>query len=142
MIAPSHLLAKFVTGKNHRVDFAHQLLLRGRQSSNRLAKTHISNDHDVDVAPRIEGAFGQRTKQECRLDTVFEKRQCSRQDTGHPHGFQNQSLEIGKDRTLLVGLKIDLAALNLSLKHSRLAEVSELSLGRPETNRSQADDLP
>ena len=89
MIALSHFVAKFVAGKDHRVDVAHQTLLCGSQGGNRFGKTHLSDHHDINVTLPIRGALGQRAEQERRLDPLFKIRKSALQDADRPHGFQD-----------------------------------------------------
>ena len=51
-------------------------------------------------------------------------------------------MEVGEQRTLPPRLEINLAALDGSLNYSDLPKVAELSLGRSQTDRGEADDLP
>ncbi len=51
-------------------------------------------------------------------------------------------MEVGEERTLPPRLEINLAALDGSLNYSDLPKVAELSLGRSQTDRGEADDLP
>src|SRR5437899_1674738 len=142
MIAMSQLLTKLIRGKDHGIDLAHQSLLSRSQSSNNLAKTHISDQHHVNVAPRVRRSLRQGTKQKRHLDALFQTRQRILQNAGCSHGFQDQSLEVGEERTLPPRLEINLAALDGSLNYSDLPKVAELSLGRSQTDRGEADDLP
>jgi hypothetical protein len=112
------------------------------QSSYSFGKTHISDQHHINVAPRVRSSLRQRTKQKRHLDALFQTRQCVLQNPECSHSFQDQSLEVCEQRTLPPRLEINLPALNGSLNYSDLLKVAELSLGRSQTDRGQADDLP
>ena len=118
----------FVRRVNGRIDFSSEPLLRSSQRFHHLLERCISDYEQVDVAGRAEIAADRRAEDQCHEHTLAEWRERLTEHVAKPRGLREQSLELGKDRRLPIGLEIHLSPLNGASYEPGGGQLLELSL--------------
>jgi hypothetical protein len=128
MISRTQLRPKFARRINRRIDLSTQSFLGVAQPRNDFLKTRVTNDHQIDVAIGSLFLRGNRTINESRLNTIFQRRQGLAQDVAHAGRLQEQSPEFRKHRALAIRLIKHQIAKGFSNDQPRVAELLHFPL--------------
>ena len=110
-LAIAHALREFVLRIQCRIDRAAELRLRRQQRFQQLGiRRQRSDDHQIDIARGMLGAFGQGAVDKRHLDEWPQGRQRGAQHIDDAESFQDNAAQLFKDGRVAVGLVVFLIA--------------------------------
>src|ERR1700739_704920 len=135
-------LTKFVRTIYGRIDFASQLALHIGCYVQQVGKGQlITNDHEIHITRRGFLSAGHRTKYEGNIDAWSKASECVPQYVRKAKSLLDDSSQFCEDRTLLIGPKIDLAAIFHAKENLGVREPFKLSLHSARTETEPTNDV-
>lgn len=141
VIAAPILCLKLVEGINRRIHFAAKVLLRVRHRFDHVVHRNVTDDDQVKIACSPQCAACSGSEDDCRSDLLRVRRERPAQDIGGARGFQQEALQLGKNRRLPVSLKVHLPPLDRTTDDSSADKGIELPLHPPEGGTGLTGDL-
>ena len=141
-LAIAHALREFVLRIQSRIDRAAELRLRRQQRYQQLGiRRQRSDDHQIDIAAGMLGAFGQRAVDKRHLDAWPQRRQRGAQHIDCAEGFEDNAAQLFKDWRSAVGLVVFLIADPVHRDQAGCFQPRQLPLDGAGTRLGETDEL-
>ena len=127
----AHLRPEFVDGIDGRIDVAPDPRLRIGHGCRDRFKGRVADYEKVDIARAAQLTACGRPEYKRQANPVAQRRQSLAEDLDDACSFENERLQLGKDRRFAIGLEIDLPPLDGPPQHAAAGERLELALYGP-----------